>query len=307
MRLNKALSSIAFAALLIAATPTWAQVSLGSGSGGLLNSDGTGIVNLENGAGDSPINVDLGGSPDVTLDLGGANETSATIDLGNSGGGSDISGTIDLLGGAGNDATADVNLGSVTGGGSNSAIVHLFGDGGEGATSANANVLGLGGGETDALITLFGNGGGSPNGGQPPAGGNGNGGPGGGNGPGIFDPDNGNGINLPNTRVAAIGNTGACFTPNAQQMDYLLSRTRASIVAASSNQGRNAGLIPIELCPEARAKLEAAAQANPDMRRLHVAVRGNQVISTKLSDAGYAAGNVLAVERNQANLTVYVY
>ncbi len=316
-------------------------LSINEPSNGAVNVDTTNSgasvdVNLgnatETAAPDASVDVNLGGGSGGGSD--GSTSVDANVDLfgGGSGGsgGSDVDANVSLGGGSGGGSDANVSIG---GNGGVDATAHLFGGGGSGGSGGNGGNAGtlpsLGDVEVggvsvgDALSFLFGgsaSGGGS--GGPGGAGGSGGAGGGAGGNPGAMDPgstgvavggDGGNGgvtvrggsttTSSGAVRVAATGRGNAqCFTPNAQQMDHLLSRTGASINAAAANASK-LRVVPVVLCPEARAQLAKASQ----LRRLQQTVANNATLTAQLSSAGYGAGNVIAVENNGATSTVYIF
>ena len=316
-------------------------LSINEPSNGAVNVDTTNSgasvdVNLgnatETAAPDASVDVNLGGGSGGGSD--GSTSVDANVDLfGGGSGGSDVDANVSLGGGSGGGSDANVSIG---GNGGVDATAHLFGGGGSGGSGGNGGNAGtlpsLGDVEVggvsvgDALSFLFGGsaaGGGS--GGPGGAGASGGaGGAAGGTVGGAMNPgstvaaggnggDGGNGgvtvrggsttTSSGAVRVAATGRGNAqCFTPNAQQMDHLLSRTGASINAAAAKPSK-ISLIPVVLCPEARAQLAKASQ----LRKLQQTVANNEVLSAQLSKAGHSAGNVIAVENSGGASKVYIF
>lgn len=290
MRNNQFAIAVGVAALLAATTPSYAQISLGGTNAGV----------------------------SVDVDLGGATETSAPdanvdVNIGGSSGGTNVDATVDLFGGAnggsGADADVDVQLGGTNGG--VNATVDLFGgDGGAGGIGGNVLPGDVG---VDATLTLlFGSGAAGGNGGNGggPAGnaggvagaGAGAGGAGGNGGDGGVTVRGGGNMTTSSgaVRVASAGRANAqCFTPNAQQIDFLLTRTARSIDAAAAKASK-ISVVPVVLCPDARARIAQAAQ----LRKLQSTVSSNATLSAQLSNAGYSAGNVIAVENKGSSSTV---
>jgi hypothetical protein len=114
------------------------------------------------------------------------------------------------------------------------------------------------------------------------------------------------------TRVAAAGGAGAaasanCFSPNEEQIAYLLARGEYNAtVTAQWDAADEVSLVPINLCPDARAQLDAALDANANIDAMQAAVAANAEITAELSPS-YSTDNVLAVDQSGDELTVYVY
>jgi hypothetical protein len=64
--------------------------------------------------------------------------------------------------------------------------------------------------------------------------------------------------------------------------------------------------VPVKLCPEARARLEAALAANANIGVMQAAVATTPIITAELAPE-YQADDVLAVDQSDQQLTVYVY
>ena len=108
--------------------------------------------------------------------------------------------------------------------------------------------------------------------------------------------------------AAAAGNSNAkCFAPDETQIANLLGRTSYSAsVTASWQSASSVSLVPIDLCPNAKAQLAAALNANANINYMQNAVATNTRIKSKLQP-GYDPKDVLAVDKSGDDLTVYVY
>jgi hypothetical protein len=278
-----------------------AEVNLFGAPGDASGSDAARVDILTNGL-DNP--VDEGDVARVNA-LGGdegAGETEAVVSL---------------FGAGENDASADGNLLAGEGAtGENAAALSLFGQGDDGAGGGGGEVAdtgGPGGGGTGT----GGSGGGSGSGGDDSdptqtgsvgngsAGGNGgSGGSGGGLTPARPGP------NQAATRVAAVGDAQAdanCFTPDETQIDYLLGRNSYDAsMTASWSSAANVSIVPVNLCPEARTRLDAAIATDPNMDTLQNAVEATALITATL-EPQFQADDVLAVDKSGEDLTVYVY
>lgn len=333
MKKTLILSGVALGALMLALAPASAQ------SINLLGGSDNGGATVTVGGGDSGIDVDadvdadnlLGGGDDNSL-LG----TNEILDINGNGILDTNEGASVNLFGPGDDGATQLAVGTDN---DDDVLVTLFGQPGagdaDGSDIARANILpnGLNGGEgddvaaslfggTDATVDLFGPGAG--NGGDGGAGGAGAGGggidptetgsiPGGGNGAG---PGAGNGAgNGSNSavRVASASNaslranTDGCFTPDPSQIAHLIARgTYSADVTARWQSADNVSLIPVKLCADARAQLEAAVTADPNMGAMRAAVAMNTKITSRIGPQ-YQADDVLAVDQSGSDLTVYVY
>lgn len=269
------------------------DVDLGIGSNG---GSGGGVLG-NNGI----VDLDTGGDDGVIVDLFGRNGAIADVELGITG---DGDGLVDL----------DTD-------GQNGIIVDLFGEG-----SAVADVelpLGSDGplGGTSAVIDLFGpDVDGTATGGIPPVAGN----PGGGAGTGS-DGDGGAGDlttgsggsaispglqhRAPKARVASTAAAGksGCFSPDQQQIAHLLARhSYTADVTARFEAAEKVRLVPINLCADAKARLDAALAGDANIGALHQAIATDAQISAAL-EPRYQPDDVLAADQSGEDLTVYVY
>ncbi|HWA20291.1 MAG TPA: hypothetical protein VG757_14980 [Devosia sp.] len=182
-----------------------------------------------------------------------------------------------------------------TGGGGNTNVpqstttVNLLGDttsasAGTTGTQTTGNVsLGLGG----LLKNLFGSGNGTP---LPPDGGGGGGGGGSGGG-GVL--------------TASLGpDPAACFVPDAKQVSKLLHRHTYS--SSTVRTATSVEIVKVPLCPEAKLRLAQAMSASINLQRLHDAIEGRDAVRSWILDAGYAVGDVIAVDRSGKKLVIYV-
>jgi hypothetical protein len=329
------LSGVALTVLMLAAAPASAQINLGgnvgvdvnldAGNGNIvdINGDGDAAVDVNLGTGDNGVGhlVDLGGDVDTLIDLNGngiidADELDATIDLFGPGGKSRVAVGTDLVDGADGD---DV-------------ILTLFGPSGDGDV-ANVNILPTGPGAggidpSDVIFDIFGPEPASP---MPPADPTETGSIPDGSGGGGGDDDDGNTVGdgpggrsteIAGTRnnetsvarpggnavrVASTGKVKAdCFIPDDTQIAHLVNRNSYDAsVTASWQQTAKVSLVPINICPEAKAKVATALQAKADIGAMMAAVSANAKIKGALGGRG--PGNVLAIDQSGDTLTVYVY
>ncbi len=321
MRTGFRISAIAVIAAMLATAPASAlTLNLGGddgllgGNGGLLGLGGagsttnatinSGAAGTGSGGTDAVVNTDL---------LGGSNGSTATVDLGGSGGNRNLLG---LFGSGDDPTTANLNLGDGGGGTNGNVLLDLFGPAGgvdnpnasvtlgsNGGTGvAGLNLLGGGtGGNGDVLLDLFGPGGGSGTGG-----GNGTGVSGGGTtGTGLGG--NGRlagGSDGARLQVASIDKTtGACFTPDATQAARLASRHNYDAQTFASWRGvANLKIVDIGVCPAAAPGLAA----RPNIGRLQAYIDTNATLKAGLARAGHSASEVVAVDKSGGTLVVYV-
>lgn len=112
------------------------------------------------------------------------------------------------------------------------------------------------------------------------------------------------------TRIAATGGGsargGGCFSPNQAQIAHLLGRSDYEPAdVAGWQQAERVSLVPINLCADAKARLDAALAADPDIEYLRSAVAEDPTLSSQL-DPSYAPDDVLAVDQSGEEVTVYV-
>jgi hypothetical protein len=324
-----ALSGVALAVLMLAAAPAQAQLLNLGGDGGstvslnLGGSGGNSLLGL-GGSGSTTGTVDVNGQRVIDIDGDGVGDL---IDLDGDGVG-DQEINIDLFG-PGDNGDTQLRVGT-SGASDEDVLVTLFGSG-SGAQTANVNVLpggtgsifgGTGGDRTDAdaTLALFGPGTGGPGvfGGTDPTetgstdgGGDGTGvfGPGPATGPQPLPPRPGSATAT--TRVAAAGSANiggqVCFRPSEEQIAFLLSRgTYTASVTAGWDAAAEVSLVPVNLCPDARAQLEARIDGDANIEFMQSAVATNDEISAELNPE-FSADDVLAVDQSGDELTVYVY
>lgn len=329
MKTHTVFAGVALATLMLATAPAGAvSLNLG-GSGGLVSLGGSGDSEPAGSGIDADVDVDV--DADLGLDVldgGGDGDGDAVLGLFGSGkpligtGGDNLV-TIDteddtkplvtlfgspdegLLG----DQGLEVEL--LEEDRDDEVFIRLFGTG-EGETTAGIDLGGDGTGLGDdaALIELFGSsssraGGGA---GGPDAGGNGAGGgigassDGGGGGDGI--------LIRSTTRVATVGRAsarGACFSPDQAQIAHLLGRSSYQPGDVAAWQGAaSISVVPVNLCPDAKARLDAALDADANIGNLRMAVASHTALRSEL-DPSYTPDDVLAVDRSGEALTVYVY
>ena len=236
------------------------------------------------GSGDSG-----GGNSIVGVDSGSAGSDS-TVNVGIGSGGGDSDNLLDLnLGGSGEtglnanarssgEEGTTVTIGT-EGAGGVEGTVNLLGP--DNVLTGSVGAGGSGGLDIELGIGIGGGGAGGP-------GGNGGGGGGGGAG----------------TAVAGLSASDlACMGPEAAQ---LLQLAQQSTAPTQWQQASNVQIVPITVCPEARQKLIAALQSSGIGSTLWGAAARDALIAASLSRTSYDAQNVLAVQRNGSQLTVYV-
>lgn len=288
------------------------DVNLGGGNDSNASSDIEATVNVNTGGdllnlgGSSgtdatvTINSGGGGGTGSLLDLGGTgSETTATVDLGDTG-----SATVDLFG-TGDDATATVDLGGASG----SGVLDLFGnEGSSGTVSIGGTDLGgldvvdTVAGVSD-LVDLFGV---DISGDSVGSGGSGGSGGDGDNplipGPGLFGPGNG-------TDVASVDSdfNSACFMPNDAQIAKLIARhTYTQSLMRSWAGTTKLKVVKVALCASARSSLGGLLADNANISRLQDYLARFPAIAAGLKKQGASAGDVIAVDRSGKTLVVYV-
>lgn len=262
----------------------------------LLSSTAGVAASIKIGGNDGLVSVDSGsgsGSSGGGLSVGVGRDDSL-IDVQSGGSGGSDGG---LLGGH---PTLGVGAGE-----EDQVIIDLFGGGENGTADAQVD-LGLGGPGSDIRATLF------PDGGSdedvavvidlfgPSAGG------GGGNGGGddvddtptgsVDDGSSGGGL------LAGQGRQD-CFAPDAQQIAHLLQRSGGPLNLAGAETVR---IVPVTLCPAARADVAAALAANGRVSALRADIAANAQLVAALSPS-YAPTDVLATAKSGSTLTLYVF
>lgn len=310
------------------------------------DASGDAVVNIDLGDSNDVIElgdlVDLGDVDGGLLDLGDVDGDLLALDglLGGDVAGDDV--LLDLFGdgtGTGNVAidlsgeTDDPNDVTLALDDDSNVIVDIFGDGttgglgtglgGDGTPDLTADlggpnlaidILGLG----NADETGGGNGGGAGDGGGSSGGGSDNGG-GATNGNGVAggdttgvssgvigggdDPGLGGAL-----RIASAGDSNVnCFSPNGNQIEYLLrNHTYGATMQANWATGE-IDLVPIRLCPEARARLAAAIETDYEIQWLQNAVWADRRIRSALVNARLDEDNVLALDTKDGDVNVYVF
>lgn len=262
-------------------------LGIGGGPGATVSVGGEDVLGI-NGDGNADVNVGLlngnPADPEVSIGLGSGDGTGLV-------GGADTSVTVDLFGPADTDDTTTGSVtptpgGPTTGGPTTSDP----GSSGPGDTADTGDDDGTTGPGTT-----------SP----------GTGGPGTGSGP-IVKPAPGAGgvspVRPAAGRVASL-TTGAttCFSPDEGQIAHLLARNSYSAeVKAELQAAEKIQLVPINLCADARAQLDAALAADPNIGALQTTIAADAEISAALEPA-YQPDDVLAADPSGEDLTVYVY
>jgi hypothetical protein len=242
-------------------------VSVDSGSGS--GSSGGGI-SVGAGRGDSLVDVQSGGSGGSGGDLLGGHPT-----LG-AGAGEDDQVILDLFGG-GENGTADAQVDLGLGGSGSDARATLFPSGGSDEDVA-------------VVIDLFG----------PSAGGGG-----GGNGGGDVDDTPTGSVDGGSSGGGLFAGQGRqdCFAPDAQQIAHLLQRSGGRLNLAGANTVR---VVPVTLCPAARADVAAALAANGRVSTLRSDIAANAQLVAALRPS-YDPTDVLATAKSGSTLTLYVF
>ena len=317
MKTNFRLSTVALLAAMLTTLPASAAViNLGGdgSNGGVLNLGGNGGSNTNAVVDTGNLLGNNGNNPNstVTTDLlgtgDGSDPTTANVNLGGTG----TTGNRINLFGTGNDdpTTANVDLGGTGSGTNGNVLLDLFGS--DGTTSPNGNVTlgtpgdvaGLGTGD-GTLIDLFGDGSDGGTGGTGAGGTNGTNGTNGGSTFGVGGSGGSGGtISAGGRRVASLDSrTGACFTPNAQQIAKLSSRHTYEPATFSTWSGATSiKVVDVGVCDNAAASLTS----QPNIDRLQAYIDGNAALKAGLGKAGHSSGDVVAVDRTGQNLVVYV-
>jgi hypothetical protein len=112
------------------------------------------------------------------------------------------------------------------------------------------------------------------------------------------------------TRIAATAGAQAataCFSPDEQQIANLRARTTYDgAMIASWKSASRISIVPISLCPEAKADLAAAIDADANIGYLQAAVAADVRLSSSL-DPSYGPDDVLAVDKAGDELKIYVF
>lgn len=274
------LASVAMTAAMLSTSPSLAAsikiggsdglVSVDSGSGSGSGSSGGGL-SVGVGRDDSLVDVQSGGS-------------------GDSGGGGLLGGHPTLGVGAGEE---------------DQVILDLFGGGENGTADAQVD-LGLGGSGSDVRATLF------PQGGSAedvavvidlfgPSAGGGNGG---GGGDDVDDTPTGS-VDDGSSGGGLFASQGRqdCFSPDAQQIAHLLQRSGGRLNLAGADTVR---VVPVTLCPAARADVAAALASNGRVSTLRADIAANAQLVAALSPS-YDPTDVLATAKSGSTLTLYVF
>lgn len=331
MRKKIAITGAALMVLLLA-TASANAISFTIGGSGLVSVDGSADSSSSSGVGvdldlfggkklvttggDNLVTVDTSEDSDALITLfGGSGSGSTGVDV-NLGGGADDGVSVSLFGGA------DAGGGEVTvdpfGGAEETAFISLFGTGDDaggnaplGATTpdifgpSGSGQTGSSGIDNTQTGSVAGNGAGAGTGGA------GAGAAGTGEG-GVFGSGAQDLTLAPSARTRVSATAGvqvqtACFSPDEQQIANLRARaTYDGSMVASWKSASNISIVPIKLCPEARARLAAAIDADANIGYLQAAVAADARLSSSL-DPSYDPEDVLAVDKAGDELTIYVF
>jgi hypothetical protein len=248
--------------------------------------------------------------------------------LGGDGGGdsSTVGSVADVGSGpAGNSAFANVGLGSGSGDDNNVADVNI---GRSGLLDGSLLGGGLLGGNNDQTVANLNISGGGEGGvlGSGSAGSNltagidlgglgldlglpgvtgllGSGGNGGNGGPG------GNGIGGNGGRQL-VGSIDGSFQVNCSVNDgrkVLQLASQARLRPGAWGRAANVQVVPVRLCPQARAQVARIFDASGKIQQLQSAAAGDALITASLSRTRYDVNDVFAVQASGGNLVVYVY
>jgi hypothetical protein len=106
--------------------------------------------------------------------------------------------------------------------------------------------------------------------------------------------------------TATTGST-RCFSPDQGQIAHLLARNDNGMkIAATIDQAEDVKIVPINLCEDARAKLDAALAGDADLGVLQSAIAADAEVSAAL-EPNYQPEDVMAADQSGEDLTVYVY
>lgn len=123
----------------------------------------------------------------------------------------------------------------------------------------------------------------------------------------------GSGGNGGNGTVRVGSLDGAGFGVNCSVNDgrkVLQLATKAKLTRqtiAGWQRAANVRIVPVKLCPQARAQVAKIFKASKKINMLQHAVTADTLISASLGRSRHDAGDVFAVDRQGSELTVYVY
>jgi hypothetical protein len=131
----------------------------------------------------------------------------------------------------------------------------------------------------------------------------------------VIGPPNPNNPNAPTTRgpilVASLGGDTfvvVCAVDNAKTLLQVAAQGKVTASEVKAWQrAANVQVIPIELCPDARAVIAKLLGKSQKIQLLQRAVTMDNLIMASLSRTKYDAQDVVAVQRRSGQLVVYVY
>lgn len=112
------------------------------------------------------------------------------------------------------------------------------------------------------------------------------------------------------TRYANVGDglTTDCSLSEGRQVLQLAASSEVSTtVIAGWQRAANVRIVPVRLCPAARAQVSQILRQSPKINALQGAAAADFLISASLSRTNYDANDVFAVQRAGGGLTVYVF
>lgn len=134
---------------------------------------------------------------------------------------------------------------------------------------------------------------------------------------GISDPTNPNGPQNPNNpnNPVLVGSLGGgatfmvtCAVNNAKTLLQVAANGKLTASEIKAWQrAANVQIIPVELCPEAKAQIAKLFARSKKILLLQRAVTTDNLIMASLSRTRYDANDVAAVQRRGGQLVVYVY
>lgn len=134
---------------------------------------------------------------------------------------------------------------------------------------------------------------------------------------GISDPNDPNGPTNPNNpgRPVLVGSLGGggtfkvtCAVDNAKSLLQIAANGKVTASEIKAWQrAANVQVIPIKLCPQAKAQIAKLLARSQKIQLLRRAVTGDDLIMASLGRTSYNANDVVAVQRKSGQLVVYVY
>lgn len=99
-----------------------------------------------------------------------------------------------------------------------------------------------------------------------------------------------------------------CSVNDGRKVLQLASKAKLTRqVIAGWQRAANVRIVPVKLCPQARAQVAKIFAASKKIKLLQHAVTADTLIAASLDRSRHDAGDVFAVDRQGSELTVYVY